>query len=133
MSSIKTPFNRAIRFALGTAAFAGLIALWLWRRKHHPLAAECVAGGGLAFVAVAAAVPAAALGVRAAWMKFAGAIGWVNSRILLGIFFFLIITPVALIRRLGGGEPLRWRPGEGASHWRIRDEKPDPKHYEHPY
>jgi hypothetical protein len=129
MSSIK----RALKFGAGAALVFGLIGLWLWRRKHHPLAGEIVAGVGGAILLASVAAPSAVLALRAVWMKFAGAIGWVNSRILLGVFFFLIITPVALIRRLTGGSPLRWQRGEGTSYWRIRDQPTDPKHYEHPY
>jgi hypothetical protein len=34
------------------------------------------------------------------WMGFAKILGYVNSRILLGAVFFLILTPLAMIRRL---------------------------------
>jgi hypothetical protein len=129
MSSIK----RALRFAGGAAIVLGLIGLWLWRRKHHPLAGEIVAGAGGALLLAGAAAPSLVLALRAGWLKFAGAVGWINSRILLTVLFFVVITPMALIRRLVGGSPLRWRRGEAASYWRGRDENADPKHHEHPY
>jgi len=34
------------------------------------------------------------------WKKFGKALGWVNSRILLSIFFVLFITPTALLYRM---------------------------------
>ena len=38
----------------------------------------------------------------ALWKKFAELLGWVNTRILLTIIYFLIITPLALLFRLSG-------------------------------
>jgi len=40
------------------------------------------------------------------WMKFAFVLGWINTRLILGIFFYLILTPVGLIMRLFGRDPL---------------------------
>ncbi len=34
------------------------------------------------------------------WFKLAEGLGWVNSRILLSIIFFLILTPIALLSRV---------------------------------
>jgi hypothetical protein len=34
------------------------------------------------------------------WMKIGLALGWVNSRIILSIVFFIILTPMALIMKL---------------------------------
>ena len=113
-----------VAFALG--------GLWLQHLKHHPLAGAIVAGTGVALFLVGAAAPAVLLALRGAWMKGAGAIGWVNSRIILSLFFFLLVTPIALIRRIRGRQALRWRPGTG-SNWHAREQKYDPKHYDHPY
>jgi hypothetical protein len=135
MSSIenRTPRNRALRFGGGAFVLLGAAGALLWLRKHHPIAGGTVSGVGTVLLLLALAAPQAALAVRRAWMALAGAIGWVNSRILLGILFFVVITPIALGRRFGSREPLTWRPGTGDGFWRIRDKEYDPKHYEHPY
>ncbi|HZS36035.1 MAG TPA: SxtJ family membrane protein [Polyangia bacterium] len=132
-STEKSPRRRALTFGLGCLIAFALVGFWLYRRKHHPLAGELVAGAGGALLLAGIVAPPALLAVRAVWMKLAGAIGWVNSRILLGVFFFLVVTPIALIRRIRGREALTFKPGGGESYWRIRDEQYDPKHYEHPY
>ncbi len=36
------------------------------------------------------------------WMKFAFALGWFNTRLILGIVFFLIFTPVSLVLSCSG-------------------------------
>ena len=34
------------------------------------------------------------------WIRFGNLLGWINSRIILGILFFVILTPLAILRRL---------------------------------
>lgn len=41
-----------------------------------------------------------------AWMVLGGTLGWINTRILLAIVFYLVLTPVALILRLKGRNSL---------------------------
>ena len=41
------------------------------------------------------------------WMKFGAILGWVNSRIVLGIIFFFILLPIAFIMKIYGHDPLR--------------------------
>jgi hypothetical protein len=38
--------------------------------------------------------------VAQAWLKFALVLGTINGKIILSLIFFLILTPMALIRRL---------------------------------
>ena len=41
------------------------------------------------------------------WMMLGHALGWVNSRIVLGLVFFFVLQPIALIMRILGYDPLR--------------------------
>src|SRR5687768_13470554 len=60
----------------------------------------------LAIGVAASFVPAAARGIEWAWMKFAFALGWVNSRILLSIIYFVFLLPIAWLSRLFTKDPL---------------------------
>lgn len=40
--------------------------------------------------------------IHLSWMMIAKVLGFINSRILLSIIFFLILTPIALLMRLLG-------------------------------
>ena len=42
-----------------------------------------------------------------AWMKLGHALGWINSRIILGLVFILVLQPIAFIMNLFGYDPLR--------------------------
>jgi hypothetical protein len=63
------------------------------------------------------------------WMKFAFVLGWVNTRILLGLFFYLILTPIGLVLRLTGKDLLGLTIDRHAtSYWVKRERKPfDPE------
>ena len=41
------------------------------------------------------------------WMKLGHALGWVNSHIILGLIFIIVLQPIALVMRLTGYDPLR--------------------------
>jgi membrane protease YdiL (CAAX protease family) len=42
-----------------------------------------------------------------AWFKLALGLGWVNSRILLTIIYFVFLLPIALVSRLFTKDPLK--------------------------
>lgn len=41
------------------------------------------------------------------WMLLAEGLGWINGRLIMGIMFFLIITPMGLVARLTGKDLLK--------------------------
>jgi len=41
------------------------------------------------------------------WMKLGLILGWVNSRIILGFVYMIVLLPIAFIMRLIGHDPLR--------------------------
>ena len=41
------------------------------------------------------------------WMALGHALGWINSHIILGLVFILVLQPIAYIMRLTGYDPLR--------------------------
>jgi hypothetical protein len=43
------------------------------------------------------------------WNKIALVLGWINTRILLAIVFYLFLFPIALLYRLSARNPLRLR------------------------
>jgi hypothetical protein len=65
-------------------------------------------------------------------MAVAAPIGWVVSHVLLGVIFYLVITPLALFFRLIGRDALARRATTGAaSQWVPREPSTDPRRYWH--
>jgi hypothetical protein len=66
------------------------------------------------------------------WMTLAFVLGWINTRLLLGLFFYLVLTPIALVMRVVGKDPLEKRFDRSApTYWKKRAAQPfEPKNYE---
>ena len=41
------------------------------------------------------------------WMKIGDLLGWINSRIILGLVYFIVLIPIALLMKNFGYDPLR--------------------------
>jgi hypothetical protein len=66
-------------------------------------------------------------------MKFAFALGWLNSKIILSLTFYLLFTPISLVQKIIGRDALnRTFPNpEKTTYWNNRtDQKIDRKHFE---
>jgi hypothetical protein len=64
---------------------------------------------------LASFIPAAAQWIEWGWLKLAMGLGWVNSRILLSIIYFVFLLPIAWISRLFTKDPLSLRNRKTAS------------------
>ena len=61
--------------------------------------------------------PKVLLPLNKLWMKFGILLGMIVSPILMGIIFFGIFTPIAMIMRLLGRDELRLRFKKKKTHW----------------
>jgi hypothetical protein len=105
--------GRRFAFSLGVA-FLMLGGLSYWR--GHAVA-PCVLGGlGVAFLAAGALVPDRLSPVYRAWMTMGHGAAKITTPILLGVVYFLVITPIGLVMRVFGHNPLRHRERDG-SYW----------------
>jgi Saxitoxin biosynthesis operon protein SxtJ len=65
-------------------------------------------------------VPPAARAFHKGWMKFAVALGYVNSRVLLTILFYGVFVPYGFVSRLFGRDPLGRREAGKETYWTTR-------------
>ena len=56
------------------------------------------------------------------WMRFGFLIGMIVSPIILGIIFFGLFTPIALIMKLSGRDELKLKLKKKPNHWISRSE-----------
>jgi hypothetical protein len=52
-------------------------------------------------------IPLVAKGLEWIWLKIAHVLGWVNSKILLSLIFFIFLLPIAWLSRLFTKDPLK--------------------------
>ncbi len=104
-------------FGIVFAIMFVVIALWpLARHGGVRIWAFCVAG---AFLAAAFSRPSVLHPLNRVWTAFALLLNRIVAPVAMGAMFFLVITPVAVIRRLLGKDPLRLRADPDASTYWI--------------
>ena len=67
------------------------------------------------------------------WLKFGHVAGWINTRIILGIMFYLVFFPFGVLMRLFGKDPMSRKLDSTATSYRILSDASDKDHYERPY
>lgn len=116
--------------------FAGLVALlfgllvpWIFDR-NWPGWPWYVGGivGGLALVAPVILYP-----LYRVWMAFGLVMGWINTRLILGLLFFVVLLPIGLIMKVLARDPMRRRIDPEATSYRIIRTAPERDHMEKPY
>src|SRR5262245_53500389 len=112
---------------------SALSSLSFWR--GHTTRGSIALGVGILAPLLAYALPRVWLAFFAKWMKFAEVLSWVSTRVILTVFFFLVLTPYAFILRLIGKAPLdlAWKDGR-KTYWIDKpDVAPDLKRYHRAY
>ena len=106
----------------------GLLLPWLfdlgWPTWPWILAGILVA---LGFIAPMALRP-----VYTVWMRFGLILNRITTPIIMGLVFFLVITPTGLIRRLLSGDPMARNFDDGES-YRVPSKKAPAKNMERPF
>jgi len=78
---------------IAVLAAASLVFYFIFRKDGFLLAAFLLLFTGLFF-------KGAASKISALWLKFAELLGAFNTRLLLGLVYFLVLTPIAVLFRL---------------------------------
>ena len=122
---------RKFGLTVGTAfAVLGTISWW---RGHEIPPRVLWSLGALLFVP-GLLVPGILGPVHRAWMAFAMVLGHINTRIILGVVYYLVITPVGLVMRLFRDPLDRSLRKPSESQWIKRELGPvDPARYEHQF
>ena len=91
--------GRRFAFPVGIA-FLLLAAIAWWR--SHTLPSQVLGGLGGLLIVAGALVPSHLGPVYRAWMGLAHAISKVTTPIFMGIVYYLVVTPIGLLRRIIG-------------------------------
>ena len=121
-------------FGVSAGLVCAFIAWHQWRHGHAAAAAILVSSG-VAVAALGYAAPGVLRHPSALWWRVLHALGWVNTRLILGVLFFLVFTPMGFVLRLTGWDPLALKraPGQATGWVPSPAAHRDPKHYERMY
>lgn len=110
--------------------FTLLSSWWLYRGKFSNVSVITMPLGA-ALILLGLLFPRALVWPNKAWMALAEVLAFVSTRIILGFVFFGIVTPIGLVKRWFGWDPLQRRAARGESYWQPYSERQrDPRHYE---
>ena len=101
--------------------FLVLAAVARWR--GHPVSSPIFAAAGLSLIAAGIAIPARLGPVDRGWMALAHLISRVTTPVLIGLIYFVILTPIGLMKRIGGGNALAHKAGP-TGFWADRSQSP---------
>jgi len=104
--------------------FAGVfiaVAAYGYFMKESPNAVYW-AGASVIFLFLALVAPGLLKPLNIAWFKFGQILHKIINPLVMGLIFFVVLTPIALIMKAAGKDPLRLkRHHETKSHWIKRD------------
>lgn len=118
-TSVKVTDAQPRKTAFVVACVVLAIAAWNFYRGRMTTFYIC-GGIALALTIIGLLLPVVARRFHVLWMTIAVALGWVNSRILLTLMFYLVFTPYGFISRLVGRDPLERRAAQRESYWMPR-------------
>lgn len=67
------------------------------------------------------------------WLKFGHVAGWINTRIILGIMFYLVFFPAGILMRFFGKDPMARKLDGAMNSYRIISPSMEKNHIERPY
>lgn len=105
-------------FGLMVGGIFAVIGLWPMLLRGEDVRAWflCLAG----FLIICALVwPKGLKPVYKVWMLIGHALGWLNSRILLAVGFYGFFTPIGLVMRVMGKDPMKRKLDSGARSYRV--------------
>lgn len=112
---LSTAEGRKFGLTVG-AAFLALAALLWWREKP---AAPAFGAVGVLLALAGAVIPTLLGPLQRAWMGLAHLISKVTTPIFMGVVYFVVLTPIGLLRRALGHNSLITRELRG-SYWVAR-------------
>jgi len=105
-------------FGLIVGGIFAAIGLWpvLFRAQGPRLWALALA---VALVVPALVLPRSLTYVHRGWMAVGEALGWINTRIILSVIFYALVTPMGILMRRFGRDPMQRRFEPDATTYRV--------------
>jgi hypothetical protein len=124
-------FRAEREFGLVVGSVFLLLGLWWLYRGKFANATYVVVPLGTLLLLFGLIWPRVLVWPNRVWMLLAEGLSFVTTRIVLAAVFFLIVTPIGVVKRLSGWDPLSRRGPRSTSYWRPYSERQrDSRHYE---
>ena len=120
LKNIRTD-NKAIRdFGILIGIILLIIAGILFYKERASY--ELIIFFGIAFIGLGLGKPIILKPFYSIWMYFAVVLGWLMTRLILGLLFYVVVSPIGLISRLFGKRFLELKNSSiNSSYWNYKD------------
>ena len=127
----KNPTSRELRlFGVALFLFFGVIGALLRWKWQYGSASSWIWIGALLFLLFYLAVPASRRPVYLGWSYLTFPLGWLISHLVLALVFYLVLTPVGLLLRMFGRDPLERKiDRQSRTYWTSHRPKEDTESY----
>lgn len=92
-------------FGLTFAVVFAILTIFKWR-KTHDISFPLLVASGLFFI-LALLLPNSLALLNRAWTKFGLLLHKVMNPLVMGVIFFVVVTPMGILMRIFGGDPMR--------------------------
>lgn len=101
-----------------------------WKTGNWPMWPVWLAAGGLVAGGLCWLLPAAARPFYLVWYALACCVGIIVSNLVVAAIYFGVLTPVGLLLRFVGKDPMerRWQP-EAPTYWKAVEPSEDSRRY----
>ena len=113
------------QFGLMVGGVFSVIGLWPMFLRGEPLRLWAVVLGSLLILS-GSLVPTWLAPVHRGWMWVGHVLGWINTRIILGVIFYGLITPIGIAFRMLGKDTMRQSFSDTRSTYRV-NRQPRPR------
>jgi len=121
-SHVRMASDRAFGCVIATA----LALLGLWPLLHHKPVRWAPLGIAAVFALTALLGPSLLHPLNRLWTALAVLLNRVTTPVVCGLLFYLVVTPVGVLLRIRGKDPLRLRPDvQARTYWIDRQPGPD--------
>ena len=122
MEKLNLDISGLKKFGITMGIVFTIITLFILVRHRHSI--FITSGISVLFFIFAFIMPNFLKPIYVSWMKLAFILGWINTRLILIIMFYLILTPISIVIKLLGKDLLDKRIDKNkGSYWHKKESK----------
>ena len=113
----KIPMDRKAlcNFGLLMAGVLLVVGGWMWWKSAADW--PWIGGGAVLLAIIGLAMPMILKPLYRAWMIFALILGWITTRVILTLVYFLVVTPIGYLGRALGEQFLHLKRSGQETYW----------------
>ena len=122
-----TNYSQEKKYETILAIVLGLLVIWIFTNAKALVIISAV----LAFIGLM--IPMVSGWITWLWLKISHVMGWVMSKVIMSIVFYLVLFPISLLARLSNKDQLKLKKSNEQSYYSTRNHRYSPEELENPW